>query len=69
MYTITEQEYNAKHKDYKGVWSSDNIHGTNHDGKRTMLHYGEGGTCLIIESVHFTIVKSETENINPLPRR
>ena len=65
MYTITEEQYNAKHQDFKGVWSSDHIHNTNYNGKRTMLHYDKG-TCLIIEDTHFKIVQTEEENINPI---
>lgn len=64
MYTITQNQFNALHSDYKGVWSSDNIHGTNHNGKRTILHY-DNGTCLLIEGDHFKIV-TEAENINPI---
>lgn len=67
MYTITLQKYNALHGDFRGVWSSDNIHGTNHDGKRTMLHY-DNGTCLLIEGEHFTIVDTEAQNINPIKK-
>lgn len=67
MNTITEKEYNAKHQDFRGIWSSDHIRGTNYNGKRTMLHYDKG-PCLLIEDVNFIIVQSEEENINPLKK-
>ena len=67
MYTITELKYSEKHKDYKSVYSSDFMHGTNFDGKRTLLHWENGsGTCLLIEGQSFLIVKTEIENINPI---
>jgi hypothetical protein len=65
MYTITLEQYNAKHQDFRSVWSSDHIHNTNYNGKRTMMIW-DNGTCLIIEDVHFKIVESEQENINPI---
>lgn len=65
LITITETQYNAKHQDFRGIWSSDDIHGTNYNGKRTMMHYDKG-TCLLIEGVGFKIVQTEEENINPI---
>jgi hypothetical protein len=65
MYTITKQQFNDKHKDLKGVWSSDFQHGTNYDGLKTLLHW-ENGTCLIIENIHFIIVENENLNLNPI---
>jgi hypothetical protein len=55
MIKITKAEYYKKHKDQRGVWSSDNIQGTKHNGKRTMLHY-DNGTCLLIEGIGFEII-------------
>jgi hypothetical protein len=67
MYTITEKQYSEKPNDYKGVYSSDFQHGTNFNGKRTLLTWLKGeGTCLLIESKSFEIVKTDKENINPL---
>ena len=65
MFTITEKKYNEKHQDYKGVYSSDEIHGTNHNGKRTLLAW-DNGTCLLIEGESLKIVTTEADNINPL---
>ena len=67
MHTITKDQFNKIPKDYKDVWDSDSIHGTNHNGKRTFIRLGEtGGTCLEIEDVTFKIVNSEAENTNPI---
>lgn len=66
-YTITEREYNAMHNDYRGVWDTDNMHGTNYNGRRTLLTWIKGqGTTLIIEGASLKIVKTDKENINPL---
>lgn len=65
MKTITKEEYNNIHQDYKGIWNSDHIHGTNNNGKKTLMHY-DNGTCLLIEGVGFEIVETEAENTNPL---
>lgn len=59
MVTISEKDYNAKHKDFRGVWSSDEIHGTNYNGKRTMLANENGSTVLLIEGVNFEIIKED----------
>jgi hypothetical protein len=66
MVTITESQYYSKHRDYRGVWSTDrsDIPGWKAEdfmGKRTMLHY-DNGTCLIIEGQTLTIVPDEDLN-------
>lgn len=58
---ITEDDYNAIHTDYRGVYSSDEIHGTNYNGRRTMLDYNDGETTLLIEGEHFEIIENPTE--------
>lgn len=65
MYTITKKQFDEKHKDLKGIWFSDFQHGTNYDGLKTLLHYDKG-TCLIIENIHFKVVETDKENINPI---
>jgi hypothetical protein len=58
MITISEKEYNQKPNDYKSIYSSDSVHGTNLDGRRTLLHWEEGlGTCLLIEGESLIITK------------
>lgn len=65
MYTITKKQFNALSDSYAGTWSSDDIHGTNYNGLKTLLIWEPGaGTCLIIETIHFKIVETEKENIN-----
>lgn len=60
MVQITEEEYEKLPSDYKSVWTSDDIHGTNYNGKRTKLHWdNEHGTVLLIEGVSFEIIKKE----------
>lgn len=67
MYTITEKKYASISKDYRGVYDSDHIHGTNFDGKRTLLTWLQGeGTVLLIEGQSLNIVKTEEENTNKL---
>jgi len=57
MYKITETEYKNTPNDYKGVYSSDEIHGTNFNGKRTLMRWIEGeGTCLLIEDNSLEII-------------
>ncbi len=57
MVTITEKQYNEKPEDYKGVYSSDEIHGTNLNGRRTLLYWEEKkGTCLLVEGESLTII-------------
>lgn len=68
--TITEGEYSEVYKDYKGIYSSDDIHGTNFDGRRTLLTWIEGeGTVLLIEGSGLKIVKTDAENINPARKK
>lgn len=67
MYTITAEQYESKPKEYKSVYSSDEIHGTNFNGKRTLLIWEHGnGTTLLIEDQSFKIVENEKENTNPI---
>jgi len=67
MYTITKEEYANTHNDFKGVYSSDDIHGTKLNGRKTILKFIEGkGTCLLTEGVSFIIVDSEELNTNPI---
>ncbi len=56
MIKITLSEYNALHKDYRGVWTIERDDLPNwaeirdkHMGKRTMLHYDNGATVLLVE--------------------
>lgn len=63
MLVITESEYNSKHKDYKGVWTTERWDLPNWAedrekfmGKRTMLH-NDNGTCLLIEGLSLRIVR------------
>jgi len=65
MKTITKIEYEKIHNDYKGIFSSDERFGTNYNGKKTIMRYGDNGTTLFIENVSFKIVKTDKENINP----
>lgn len=62
MKTITLTEYNALHKDFRGIWNTERWDLPNwaemresHMGKRTMLHY-DNGTCLLIEGINFEII-------------
>jgi hypothetical protein len=67
MYTITAEQYENKPKEYKSVYGSDEIHGTNFNGKKTLLIWEPGsGTTLLIEGQSFKIVETEKENINPI---
>lgn len=50
MITLTQKQYNDKPNDYRGIYSSDNIHNTNLNGRRTLLYWLPGeGTVLLIE--------------------
>ena len=66
MIKITLSEYNALHKDYRGVWTIERDDLPNwaeirdkHMGKRTMLHYDNGATVLLVEGLDFEIVESD----------
>jgi hypothetical protein len=61
MKEITKEEYYSQHPDFRGVYSSDHIHNTNYNGRRTMLDNDNGATVLLIEGEHFKI--SEKMNI------
>lgn len=63
MIKITLSEYNALHKDYRGVWTIERDDLPNwaeirdkHMGKRTMLHYDNGATVLFVEGLDFEII-------------
>jgi hypothetical protein len=63
---ITKQEYDKLHEDYKGIYSSDDIHGTKLNGKRTLVKWLENiGTVLLIEGESFEFVESEDQEIEP----
>ena len=63
MLKITKKDFDKIPNDYKSIYSSDYLHGTNYDGKRTFIKWIEGiGTCLLIESIDFEII--ETQCIN-----
>ena len=66
MIKITLSEYNALHKDYRGVWTFECDDLPNwaeirdkHMGKRTMLHYDNGATVLLVEGLDFEIVEGD----------
>ena len=58
MKTITLSEYNAIHKDYRGVWESEDT--PQYVGKRTMLSNENGATTLLVEDFHFIIEQPKT---------
>ena len=60
MIHLTKKEYDAKHKDYRGIWDSDNCQNppTNYNGRRCMLHY-DNGTVLLVEGIGFKITDDE----------
>lgn len=64
MKQITLKEYNAKHKDYRGIWKMERYDQPNWEqvrhlymGKRTMLDYDNGGTVLLVEGLNFEIIE------------
>jgi hypothetical protein len=57
MKRITETEWNAIPKDYKDVWTSDDVRGTNYNGRRTWMVAGDNGSTLLIEGVSFEIIE------------
>lgn len=60
LYTITEEQYNKLHKDFKG-------RSIEHPELRVLTYLGKGGTTLIFEGKHFEVVKHTSQNINPVP--
>lgn len=56
MLEITKEEYEKIHNDYKGKWSSDYLHGTRWNGRKTMMHNDNGATSLLIEGIGFKII-------------
>lgn len=64
MKRITESEYNARHPDFRGVWSTERYDEANWEevrhlymGKRTMTDYDDRyGTVLLIEGLSLEIV-------------
>jgi hypothetical protein len=62
---ITLKEYNAKHSDFRGVWTTERPDWPDwgsvrekYVGKRTMLDYdpASGGTVLLVEGLSFEII-------------
>jgi len=57
MTILDQKEYAKIHEDYKGIYSSDEIHGTKFNGKKTWLRWIENvGTVLLIEDQDFKLV-------------
>ena len=56
MKKITESEWAKIPKDYKSIWSSDDMRGTNFNGRKTIMVSGEGGSTLLIEGESFEII-------------
>lgn len=66
MIKITLSEYNALPKDYRGIWDTERYYLPNwaeirdkHMGKRTMLHYDNGATVLLVEGLDFKIIADD----------
>lgn len=57
MKKITKKEYNEIPKDYRGIYSDYQGTHPHLKGRKTMLSYENGATVLLIEGVHFEIVK------------
>lgn len=64
MKVITKAEYDAIHRDYKGVWTTErwDIPDWEHKrekymGKRTILSNENGATVLLIEGMSLTITE------------
>lgn len=63
---ITKSAYDKLHEDYRGIYTSDDIHGTKLNGKRTMFKWLEDiGTVLLVEGESFEFIAEETEEIFP----
>jgi len=56
MIYISEQDWKKIPTDYKSVWSSDEIHGTRNNGKKTWMKSEKGSSVLLIEGTGFKIV-------------
>ena len=59
---VTLKEYNSLHKDYKGIWTTEDYNNPNWEkeremymGKRSMLFNNGLRTCLLVEGLHFII--------------
>lgn len=66
MIKITLSEYNALLKDYRGIWDTERYDLPNwaeirdrYMGKRTMLHYDNGATVLLVEGLDFEIIEDD----------
>ncbi len=66
MITITLSECNALPKDYRGIWGTERYDlphraeiRDKHMGKRTMLHYDNGATMLLVEGLDFEIIADD----------
>ncbi len=67
MLRITLSEYNALHEDFRGVWDVERDDlpiwpeiRDKYMGKRTMLHYDDGATVLLVEGRDFEIVGDDS---------
>jgi len=58
MKTLTNEQYNAIHPDFRGIYQ--NWDGKNPElkGKKTMLSNENGATVLLIEGTSFNIVEN-----------
>lgn len=66
MIRITLSEYNALPKDSRGIWTTERDDLPNwaeirdkHMGRRTMIHYDNGATVLLVEGLSFEIVEGD----------
>ena len=71
MIQITLSEYNALHEDFRGVWDveRDDLPDwpevrDKYMGKRTMLHYDDGATVLLVEGRDFEIVGDDSPTLS-----
>tara|TARA_R110002126_G_scaffold93089_2_gene220735 strand:+ start:9941 stop:10279 length:339 start_codon:yes stop_codon:yes gene_type:complete len=61
MRYISIEDWNEIPKDYKSVWSNDEMRGTKHNGKRTWMIGQNGMSVLLIEGTGFTIVDPDED--------
>lgn len=66
MIKITLPEYNALPQDCRGIWDTERYDFPNwaeirdrYMGKRTMLHYDNGATVLLVEGLDFEIIEDD----------
>lgn len=67
---IRLSEYNAKHTDFRGVWTTERedlpdwpAEREKYMGKRTMLGNDNGATVLLVEGLSFEIVDDAKESV------